>query len=733
MKSPVFILLILTGLVLPAAGAPASGNPAVENGDWPQYRADAGRSGQTPELLPDELSLVWKYEQEPPSPAWRAINTRMDFDYAPQPVIGGGLLFFGSSSDCRVYALDAVTGREVWSHCTDAPVRFAPALWKDRLFAAGDDGYLYCLSARDGRLLWKKRGGPEGGMVLGNDRMISRHPLRGGPVVHRDVLYYGAGIWPSEGIYIRALDLTTGKERWVNDDSGGMEWDQPHPTARAKSGISAQGYLVAAGDKLIVPTGRAIPAALNLSDGSFSYFHLQEYRNYGGSRVSANDRCFFAVGGNTRFERETIGPVNAFFNLRTGKLETSDQLSSPAMAFTPTRLFSYDPRNHHVNAHRFDGLFVEKAGADGKGEPEKRNFLAKPEWSLDIRQPDAVTMIVAGNTLAIGSANRKITLVDATRRAVAWTGEVDGVPYGLAAAHGHLYVSTDAGSIYCFNGGNTARPAIIRKTPDNNPYGPNELYARAAEEIIASSGITEGYCLDLGCGNGGLAYELARRTNLKIYALDPDPANVSTARQRLSAAGLYGTRVTVHQGDPAHTGYPGYFANLIVSGRSASGETYRPPLSEIARLQRPWGGVVITGVPGAMEKQVRGPLAGSGEWTHQYHDPANTITSGDEIVRGPLGILWFRDPDFETPSRHGRNASPLFSKGRMFVQGNDGVRAYDAYNGRALWEYTLEGLMKPYDQEHLTGTAATGANWCTDGDRVFLHHNGAMTHNGARS
>jgi outer membrane protein assembly factor BamB len=657
----------------------------------------------------------------------------MDFDYALQPVIGGGMLFFGSSTDCRIYALDAATGREIWSYCTDAPVRFAPALWKDRVFAAGDDGYLYCLSARDGKLLWKKHGGPESGMVLGNDRMISRHPLRGGPVIYRDVLYYGAGIWPSEGIYIRALDLNTGKERWVNDDSGGMEWDQPHPGARAKSGISAQGYLAAAGDKLIIPTGRAIPAALNLSDGSLSYFHLQEYRNFGGSRLSANDRYFFAVGGNTRFEKETIGPANALFDLRTGKSATSDQFPSPAMAFTPSRLFSYDPQNHHINAYLFEGLLNEKTVANAKGDTEKRNFLAGPEWSLDIRQPDAITLIVAGDMLVIGSANHKITLVDITRRAVVWTGDVDGVPYGLAASRGHLYVSTDTGSMYCFSGEKTPRPFLVRKIPDNNPYGPNESYARAAEEIIASSGLSEGYCLDLGCGNGGLAYELARRTNLAIYAIDPDPVNVSMARKRLAAAGLYGSRITVHQGDPAHTGYPGYFANLIVSGRSAAGEKFRLPASETARLQRPWGGVVISGVPGAMEKQIRGELAGGGDWTHQYHDPANTITSDDEIVRGPLGILWFRDPDLETPSRHGRNMSPLFSKGRMFVQGTDGISAYDAYNGKTLWEYPLEDLTTPYDQEHLNGVATTGANWCTDGDRVYLHHTGTMTHNGGRS
>ena len=62
-------------------------------------------------------------------------------------------MFFGSSADGRVVALDAATGRERWTFFTDAPVRFAPAVWKDRVFAVSDDGYLYCLAAADGALI----------------------------------------------------------------------------------------------------------------------------------------------------------------------------------------------------------------------------------------------------------------------------------------------------------------------------------------------------------------------------------------------------------------------------------------------------------------------------------------------------------------------------------------------------------------------------------------------------
>ena len=143
------------------------------------------------------------------------------------------MLLFGSSADGIVRALNADTGREKWTFFTNAPVRFAPAVWKGRAFVAGDDGFLYCLNTNDGSLRWKHRGGPVTSMVLGNDRMISRWPARGGPVVENGIVYYAAGIWPSEGIFIHAVDAHTGTALWCNDSSGTRYMPQPHGGASA--------------------------------------------------------------------------------------------------------------------------------------------------------------------------------------------------------------------------------------------------------------------------------------------------------------------------------------------------------------------------------------------------------------------------------------------------------------------------------------------------------------------
>ena len=671
--------------------------------DWPQYRCDAARSGYTAEELPAELSLEWTYRAaHPPRPAWQGDDTRMPFDHTYHTVIANGTLYFGSSADCKVYALDAATGAERWTFFTDAPVRFAPAVWKDRVFVVSDDGFLYCLSVQDGKPLWKKRGGPGNNMLLGNDRMVSRWPARGGPVILDDTVYFAAGIWPTEGIYLYAIDAATGETLWVNDSSGYIEMDQPHPTARAKSGVSAQGHLVASGDYLFVPTGRAVPAAFNRSDGSFRYFHLQVNRASGGSPIVSAGSHFTSV--------------NCLFDAATG--EAAGTLAFPTVAVSPQHVIC--AHGSKLNAFDRAHLVVEKDAVDRKGQPIKRKTLGDPEWSFEIPKAVGNQLILAGGKAVYAAKEQGIVIADTATKKALWSKDLDGLPLGFAVADGRLYVSTDQGAIHCFGSAGATPQGDLEFKKSRSLYGRNRTMARAAKRIIKETGVTQGYCLDLGCGDGALAYELAKRTDLSIYAIDSDLAKVRAAREKLDAAGLYGVRVTVHHGDPARTPYSKYFADLIVSGRSVTEDVGVVSTSEAARLLRPYGGVVCIGARRQTVKTVRGPLKDVGTWTHQYGTPANTCASTDTLVKAPLTMLWFRDSDFPMPSRHGRGPAPLVSDGRLFVEGLHALRAVDVYNGRTLWEFPLPGVLVPYDQEHLVGTAGTNSNLCVAGGILYV-------------
>ena len=674
--------------------------------DWPMYRGDAGRSACAAEPLPAKLKLLWRYEsRNRPEPAWRGMDTRMTFDWAYQPVVAGGRLFFGSSADGKVYALDAATGVEQWTFFTGAPIRFAPAAWKDRLFVASDDGYLYCLAASDGRVLWKRRGGPSDSSVLGNGRIISRWPARGGPAVADGVVYFAAGIWPSEGIYVYALDAATGRRLWCNDRCGTLDMGQPHGGAQARSGISAQGYLVVAGDRLLVPTGRAVPAVFRRRDGKFLYFRLRANGTMsGGGEVLAGGSMFFTSGG----YRGTA------FHLSNGaRIPTGIRVTGAAAGLKTTILAS------RGKALAFDTrkMWIRKSVRDRKGRKTTRLALAKPLWKRKT-PTDLTAMVLAGDAVVFGAPG-KILAVDLKTRKTRFETEISGRPYALAVADGRLYASTDAGTVYCFGAGASGQPRIVKPAAPALLADAEGPYVAAAEEILRRSNIREGYCVDLACGDGSLAHALATRSKLHIYALAADATQVARLRRKFDTAGRYGTRVTVHLASKARTHYPKYFANLIVSGESVAGSSSGGAVARDHRMLRPCGGVAMTGRAGAMTRTIRGPLPRAGRWTHQYADPANTNCSADEL-RGPLRMLWFTDPALHMPSRHGRGPAPLFLDGRLFVQGVNAVRCVDAYNGRRLWEYPLPGIGKDYDAEHLVGLAATGGNYCVTADGVYV-------------
>ena len=164
-----------------------------------------------------------------------------------------------------------------------------------------------------------------------------------------------------------------------------------------------------------------------------------------------------------------------------------------------------------------------------------------------------------------------------------------------------------------------------------------------------------------GCGSGELAYELARQSDLVVFGFDDDKERVGKARKWLYGKGVYGTRVSVtHVEDMNSIPATGNIDNLLVSANILTGKVCPGNAVEMNRLLRPGGGVAILGKPlgapqgvpgqeiadwlaagevkntklagGQWFKIEPGPMADSGEWTHQYGNAGNTTPSDEHMV-----------------------------------------------------------------------------------------------------
>ena len=700
--------------------------------DWATYRSNITRSAITSETVGPKLFLQWKYvPTHPPKPAWpmpAGELPRMHNDSAYHAVIADGNVYFGSCVTNKVYSIDAAKGKIRWTFFTQGPVRFAPVVYDSRVYVGSDDGYMYCLDAKDGSLVWKYRAGPSDEKVIGNGRMISLWPVRTGVLVDDGIVYFAAGVFPYEGLYICALRARDGSVVWKNDTIG----DRAHELNYG--GISPHGYLLASREVIYVPSGRSMPAAFDRKTGKFLFYAYPGGKRGGTWALLDNDQLISGVDYSGT-------PHKLAFEAKTGRRKGDVFGWFPGVDMVLTRDLSYVLTRdgiYSINRARY----TEASREAGKVARERKRLEDQLEEALGrkLRPADEKTtkeinrqidelnrkiaplaaeekrlrdssyqwrysgkgfgsLIVAGDIVFAGGEGTVVGIDAKTGRQV-WKNSVNGRAVGLAAAGGRLIVSTDRGPVYCFGRTKAAAVKEIKTNLKANPY-PNdaltETYRNAARRILAKSGSKKGYCLVLDCGQGRLAYELAQRTQLQIVGLEKDPAKLKMARESLEAAGLLGSRVVVEPWDVEVL--PDYFANLLVSdGMLVSGQLSVTREAGY-RVLRPFGGVAYLSRHEQGElswrKYVRGPLEGAGSWTQQYCNPQNTACSGDELVDGPLGILWFGEPGPQgMVERHGNAQSPLSMNGRLFVQGEELIMAVDAFNGTLLWKKQIPGAVR---------------------------------------
>jgi outer membrane protein assembly factor BamB len=671
--------------------------------DWPMDRHDPQRSGASSQELAPELHLHWVRELPALEPAWPD-QPKMQFDAAYVPVVLGKTLFLSSSREDSVTAYDAQTGEEKWKFLADGPVRFAPVAWEGMLYFVADDGYLYCLDAETGTTRWKFRGGPSDRKILGNERLISTWPARGAPVVADGKVYFAASIWPFMGIFIHALDAHTGQVVWTNDGDGSIYIQQPHH-ADAFAGVAPQGALVAVGDRLLVPGGRSVPACLDRHTGKLLHFQLADNSAIGGGSDVAASGEVFANGGE-------------LFDLATG--DHRESIGQPVV---------------------LDGDTIYSATKSGIQARVGKSVTGS------IALPGVQTLIKAGSRLYAGTTDRvcavELSSLDHKLR-IAWQTDV-AHPAALAAADDRLFVAGHDGRVYCF--GPEAKEARTFTLPAP-AEPPSDAWTEKARSILETTHVRDSYCIAWGVGTGRLIAELARQSRLHVIAVEPDRDRVEMVRRQLLQAGLHGKRVAVLQGSPDTVSLPPYLAGLMVSeDLEGLAITDRQAfLKHAYESLRPFGGVACLPVPaarrssftqmvaaaGLVQAQVKeagewlllsreGALPGAADWTHEHADAGNTRVSKDQLVRAPLGILWFGGPTHEgILPRHGHGPQPQVVEGRLIIEGMDLLRAVDIYTGRLLWETELPGIGQAFNNtSHQPGSNASGSNFVSTHDGIY--------------
>ena len=429
--------------------------------DWPTYQHDYARTGVARESLLAPFTDGWVHRsRHAPRPAWRGeakwdgwnkvydLKSRQIFDYAYHPVIADGRLYYGSSADDKIYCLDAATGEQRWTFFTEGPVRLAPTIAEGRVFVGSDDGHAYCLDAKSGKLIWKTQLGPRDYRIPGNSRIISRWPLRTGIVVIGDLAYCAAGMFPSEGVLITAIEADTGKIKWQ----------------QKQTDLPAQGYMLASHTRLYVPAGRNNPVVLNRADGK----RIRVVSGQGGTyALLTGDNLVFGPG-----KTGTLGFVESNQSDQLATFKGNHMIVTPSRSFlqSDTDLSALDRSRYldlarkrrplksrlgklqdelkKVKAGERQRQILKEAGKLGKQLDDVQSAMQECfAWRVPSSQP--LSMVLAGQTLITGGHN-EVAAYSAKDGSQLWRARAEGEVFGLAVADGRLYTSTSKGVIHCY-------------------------------------------------------------------------------------------------------------------------------------------------------------------------------------------------------------------------------------------------------------------------------------------
>ena len=191
-----------------AAGEPASGadteGRAAGSANWPTYRRDARRSGFQDLAAPQSPAVAWAKKLAAPVTA---------------PVIAAGRAYVAETDRHALHALSQQNGDEAWAFVADGRIDSPPTIFAGRCVFGTRNGFVYCLRASDGELVWRFRAAPRERLLFACEQLESAWPVHGSVLVDGEgsggspLVYFAAGRSShlDGGIHLYGLDLATGE------------------------------------------------------------------------------------------------------------------------------------------------------------------------------------------------------------------------------------------------------------------------------------------------------------------------------------------------------------------------------------------------------------------------------------------------------------------------------------------------------------------------------------------
>jgi outer membrane protein assembly factor BamB len=129
-------------------------------------------------------------------------------------VAANGRLYVAQKNAYTLLALDTSNGAVLWRFTAGARIDSPPTIHGSGAYFGCADGWIYCLRAADGVLVWRFRAAPNNRQIGAFGRIESAWPVHGSVLAHDGRIYAAAGrsSYLDGGIYLYCLDARTGAQ-----------------------------------------------------------------------------------------------------------------------------------------------------------------------------------------------------------------------------------------------------------------------------------------------------------------------------------------------------------------------------------------------------------------------------------------------------------------------------------------------------------------------------------------
>ncbi|MEE9602815.1 MAG: PQQ-binding-like beta-propeller repeat protein, partial [Thermoguttaceae bacterium] len=402
-----------------------------------------------------------------------------------------------------IHALDMTDGAPLWSYTAGGRIDSPPTIHDSLVLFGSTDGWVYCLRAADGALVWRFRGAPEDRMIVARGQLESVWPIHGSVLLRDGVIIAAAGrsSYVDGGIHVHRLEPRTGKSlletvihsldpKTGDQPEGGVDLRGVLNDVLAVSGESVymrhlkidfetgddletgpphlfapmgflddawwhRSYWLFASDPVCMPPrnesgwaiwarmGNMVPSGriLSLGENAVYGYGRDKYPGGGSGQVRGGERYHLFAA-----EKEAFEPLPSYRDKQHLRYARSGQ----ALRLKTTerdKRFGAPSLHRNVWSRQVPIFARALVLADETlllaGPPEQAEVRTA---KLKLRNPEEAEAAFGGQR---GAALR---LVDATNGKSLAQYKLESSPVfdGMIAARGHIFISLDDGSLVCF-------------------------------------------------------------------------------------------------------------------------------------------------------------------------------------------------------------------------------------------------------------------------------------------